>query len=90
MRYKGLDAAAYTLRVTYSGRYKPTMTLNADGTYQIHGPLKQPEPIAPVEFPIPQAATADGVLELQWDLVSGRGCQVGEVWLMKANCSNPD
>jgi len=91
MRYKGLDpAAAYTLRVTYSGRYKPTMTLTADGTYQIHGPLKQPEPIAPVEFPIAQAATADGVLELQWDLISGRGCQVGEVWLIRGDCPHPN
>jgi len=84
MRYEGLDTTAqYTLRVTYAGRYNATTTLTADGVYQIHGPLKQPNPLTPVEFSIPQAATADGILQLQWDLVSGRGIQLGEIWLIK-------
>jgi hypothetical protein len=36
-----------------------------------------------VEFDVPQAATADGSLELKWELVSGRAVQVPEVWLIK-------
>ncbi|MHC4755025.1 MAG: hypothetical protein ACYTBP_07755 [Planctomycetota bacterium] len=84
MQYDGLDTKAeYKLRVTYSGRYKPVMKLIADDKYQIHGELPQPKPIEPVEFDIPKAATADGVLALRWELVRGRGCQVGEVWLIK-------
>ena len=35
------------------------------------------------EFPVPQDITRDGVLDLEWQLVSGRGCQVAEVWLIK-------
>ncbi|MBI3117381.1 MAG: hypothetical protein HYZ00_01765, partial [Candidatus Hydrogenedentes bacterium] len=84
MRYEGLDpSATYRLRVTYAGRYNATMTLTADGTHQIHGPLPQPNPVAPQEFEIPAAATADGVLDLSWALVKGRGCQLAEVWLLK-------
>jgi hypothetical protein len=37
-----------------------------------------------MEFSIPREATSDGVLDLQWDLVKGRGCQVAEVWLYPA------
>jgi hypothetical protein len=40
-----------------------------------------PQPI-PVEFDIPQAATADGLLKLEWQLLAGRGIQVAEVWLL--------
>lgn len=84
MRYTDLDATAqYRLRVTYSGRYNATMTLTADGTHEIHSALPQPRPIRTLEFRIPKPATADGRLDLEWNLVSGRGCQVGEVWLIK-------
>lgn len=84
MRYTDLDATAqYRLRVTYSGRYNATMTLTADGTHKIHSALPQPRPIRTMEFRIPKPATADGRLDLEWNLVSGRGCQVGEVWLIR-------
>lgn len=84
MRYTDLDATAqYRLRVTYSGRYNATMTLTADRTHEIHSALPQPRPIRTLEFRIPKPATADGRLDLEWNLVSGRGCQVGEVWLIK-------
>lgn len=84
MWYEDLDTKAnYKLRVTYSGRYEPVMKLIADGKYEIHGELPQPQPIEPVDFDIPKAATADGVLELRWEFVRRRGCQVGEVWLIK-------
>jgi hypothetical protein len=81
-RYEGLDPEkTYRFRVVYAGRFRPTMRLVADGKYEIHGPLAQPAPISPVEFSIPQEATKDGVLELEWQLIAGRGCQVGEAWL---------
>ena len=84
MRYEGLDPHAdYRLKVTYAGRYRPTMTLTVDGEYQLHGPLKQPNPIWPVEYRIPREATQDGTLDLEWNLVEGRGCMVSEVWLIK-------
>jgi len=84
MRYTGLDPEAkYRLRVTYAGRFRATMRLMADQTHEIHGPLKQPSKLWPVEFEIPQAATADGQLNLQWELIQQRGCQVAEVWLLK-------
>ena len=82
MRYDGLDPAkTYTLRATYAGRFKAAMRLTADGTHEVHGPVPQPDGIAQLEFAIPREATADGILELQWDLLEGRGCQVAEVWL---------
>ncbi len=85
MHYEGLDAkAAYTLRVVYTGRFRATMRLVADGKHEIHGPLSQPSDIKPVEFPIPREATADGVLDLEWQLLDGRGCQVAETWLLRA------
>jgi hypothetical protein len=38
----------------------------------------------PLEFEVPKEATADGVLELRWELVNAvRGCQVAEVWLIR-------
>jgi hypothetical protein len=84
MRYENLDPeAVYRLKVTYAGRYRPTMTLTLNDTFSIHGPLPQPDPIWPVEFYVPQEATKGGVLELEWDLVEGRGCMVSEVWLIK-------
>ena len=85
MRYEGLDEKAkYRLRATYSGPFRPIMRLVADGKYEIHGPVGQPKPIRPLEFEVPRKATADGVLELRWELVNAvRGCQVAEMWLMK-------
>jgi len=83
MRYEGLDPnRAYRVRVVYAGRFKATMTLRADGSHEVHGPVSQSDPVAPQEFSIPREATSDGNLELQWDLVGGRGCQVAEVWLL--------
>ena len=84
MHYEGLDPnATYRLKVTYAGRYRPTMTLTLNEMYSVHGPLSQPDPIWPVEYYIPREATKGGVLELEWNLVDGRGCSVAEVWHIK-------
>ena len=83
MRYEGLDPQAkYELRIVYTGRFRPTMRLTADNEYLIHADLKQPEKPEVLSFDIPAEATSDGALELEWELISGRGCQVGEVWLV--------
>ncbi|MCA9417301.1 MAG: hypothetical protein KC917_13560, partial [Candidatus Omnitrophica bacterium] len=84
MRYENLDPEAqYRLKVTYAGRYRPTMTLTLNDTYSVHGPVKQPQPIWPVDYYIPQEATRGGTLDLEWNLMEGRGCMVSEVWLIK-------
>lgn len=86
MRYTGLDAnASYRLRVTYDGRFNPTMYLTADDVHPVHGNLPQPSPPQVLEFPLPRYVTEDGALDLRWDLVSGRGCQVAEVWLVRSD-----
>jgi hypothetical protein len=87
MRYEDLDQqVGYRVRVTYHGRFRPTVELVADGKYEVHGPLTQPDRVRPVEFDVPREATKDGVLELQWQLMNkARGCQVAEVWLIKEN-----
>jgi len=59
------------------------MTLTLNGTYGLHGPLQQPDPIWPVTYDIPPAATKDGAIDLEWNLVDGRGCMVAEVWLIR-------
>jgi hypothetical protein len=83
MKYEGLRTdAAYRLRVIYTGRFRARMTLKADDTHEIHGPLAGPSPVAPLEFDIPIDATRDGILELRWDAVEGRGPQVAEAWLV--------
>ena len=83
MHYEGLDASkTYTLRVTYAGRFNATMRLVADVTHEVHGPTPRPEPCWPMDFTLPQELTADGVLDLEWQRITGRGCQVAEVWLI--------
>lgn len=83
MQYDSLDpSATYRLRITYAGRYRATLRLVADERHEIHGPLPQPNPTWPVEFEVPREATEDGVLDLEWQLAEGRGCQVAEVWLI--------
>ncbi|MBN1352696.1 hypothetical protein JXJ21_25130 [candidate division KSB1 bacterium] len=84
MRYENLDPqATYRLRVTYTGRFRAKMTLIADDQFTIHDALAGPVPPQPFEFNIPREATQDGVLELTWHRVEGRGCQVAEVWLVR-------
>jgi hypothetical protein len=84
MRYPDLDPeATYRLRITYYGRFGAVVRLVADDKLTIHDALPRPDPIWPVEFPVPRAATADGVLDLTWYLVDRRGVQVAEIWLIR-------
>jgi hypothetical protein len=83
VRYDQLDPKAeYRVRATYFGRYGAVMSLKADAL-EVHGAVPSTQPAEPMEFDVPKAATEDGQLTLQWDLVEGRGCQVAEVWLIK-------
>lgn len=83
MHYDHLDPTkTYTLRAVYAGRFHATMKLMADDVYEVHGPIPYSEPTEVREFPIPPEATKDGVLDLRWIKVEGRGPQVAEVWLV--------
>ena len=91
MRYTGLDkTASYRVRIVYAGEDVPhDFRLMADGKHQVHGWVKQKsKPVAPVEFDIPVAATADSELTLDFERRPGIGgagqaVQVAEVWLMR-------
>jgi hypothetical protein len=54
----------------------------------VHDFIAKPWPPAPLEFDLPAATHADGVLELTFRQEpgrggNGRGCQVTEVWVIK-------
>jgi hypothetical protein len=94
LRYRDLDPEAdYAVRVVYGGAQgrdgSPIrVRLVADGDHEVHDWLVKPRPIAPVEFEVPREATEDGDLTLTcWAEPGrggpGRGCQIGEVWLVK-------
>ncbi len=103
MRYTGLDRAAqYRIRVVYAGdspgrkirlvgrASRPARVLqNPPPTeIEIHPLMLKPQPVRPIEFDIPRAATSSGELNLSWYREAGlggngRGCQVAEVWLIK-------
>lgn len=90
LRYEDLDPnAQYRLKVTYAGRFHPAMTLTVNDEFGIHGPVPQPDPIWPVSYYVPQAATGSGTLDVEWNLVDGRGCMVSEVWLIKSDAAGP-
>jgi len=90
MRYTGLDPAArYVIRVVYgNGSRDAKIRLVANGSTEIHPFRDKPNPIAPLEFEVPQTATAGGELNLEWSKPvggggNGRGVQVAEVWLIR-------
>ena len=94
IRYRDLDpGAAYAVRIVYAGAQSRDGTtirvrLVADGDHEVHDWLVKPRPIVPVEFDVPRAATEDGDLTLSCRAEPGRGgpgrgCQIGEIWLIK-------
>jgi hypothetical protein len=85
MRYTGLEPEAqYYVQATYLGRFNAVMTAKADGVELGTTGIPAAAPYQ-VEYAIPPSVTSDGELDLSWDRVSGRGCQIAEVWL-----STPD
>lgn len=90
LRYEKLDPnASYRVRVVYGGdSLQKPIRLVANDTVEIHPLMPKPQPIKPIEFAIPRAATANGELTLSWNGDgalggNGRGCQVSDVWLIK-------
>ena len=89
MHYGGLDPAAqYRIRVVYAGDSPGRKIRLMAGAFEVHPLMLKPQPVRPVEFDIPRAATSGGELDLRWYREAGlggngRGCQVAEVWLMK-------
>jgi hypothetical protein len=65
-----------------------------DYEIEIHPFRPKPQPVAPVEFDVPPAATAGGELTLRWESNPerggpGRGCQIAEVWLLRVAPAAP-
>jgi hypothetical protein len=88
--YPDLDPSAkYKVRVVYAGdNPRPRLRMVAGDGIEVHGLLSRPVPFRPLEFEIPQAATAKGELRLSITREpglggAGRGAQVSEIWLMK-------
>lgn len=90
MRYTGLDPSAqYKIRMVYAGTTpRLKISLIANNQFEIHPLMEKPTPVKPIEFDIPAQATANGELNLTWEIEpgrggNGRGRQVSEVWLIK-------
>jgi hypothetical protein len=89
MRYTGLDRTAqYRIRAVYAGDSPGRKIRLMAGNLEVHPLMLKPQPVRPVEFDIPRAATSGGELNLSWYGEAGlggngRGCQVAEVWLIK-------
>ncbi|MHC4805176.1 MAG: hypothetical protein ACYTBX_02800 [Planctomycetota bacterium] len=84
MRWEGLDrSATYHINVVYLGPFGPQFTCKTDDGHLIHASRDNTNS-TPVSYGIPQAATSDGVLGLQWQLTNQvRGVSVTEIWLIK-------
>jgi len=95
MLYPELDRnARYRLRVVYAGdNSQKRIRLEANDTLEIHPLREKLEPIQPLEFVLPAAATSSGRLKLTWRAEpglggNGRACQVAEVWLIKESAAS--
>lgn len=95
LHYPALDpTASYAVRVVYP-KFPPAagqarLRLVANGKFEIHPYLTQPDPVAPLQFEIPRAATGTGSLTLTWNREpglggSGKGCEISEVWLVRTS-----
>jgi hypothetical protein len=87
LKYDNLDPkGSYTIRVTYTGRFRSRMKLVADKKYLVHDFIQTGGNEATYEFPIPPGSVSDGVVKLAFTCdETGRGAQVAEVWLVKQN-----
>lgn len=91
MYYADLDPAAqYKIRIVYATlRPQIKVRLEANDGIEIHPLIERKFPQEPMEFDIPREATQRGELILTWYREqglggSGVGCDISEVWLMKA------
>lgn len=89
-RYTGLDPKArYRVKVIYAGdNMQRKMKMQADGVL-VHDFVERPSPPAPLVFDLPADVAKDGELLLTFSQEpggrgGGRGCQVAELWLMRA------
>jgi len=88
MEYDNLDPnSEYMLKIAYTGRFRSSMKLMADGV-MIHNYIRMgTRPL--FEFPIPKEVTKDGKVSFTWtcgqeDKGEGeRGSQVAEIWIIK-------
>jgi hypothetical protein len=91
MFYSDLDTTAkYRIRVVYGAEANSNIRMVANDVYEIHPMMAKNMDSEPLEFNIPEAATKNGSLKLQWSRPpglgrSGRGAQVAEVWLMRVH-----
>jgi hypothetical protein len=90
LHYPALDSREpYKVRVVYAGDAPHVkIRMVCEGGPEIHPLIDKPQPPVPLEFDIPQEATAGGELTLAWSREpglggNGRGAQVAEVWLLK-------
>jgi hypothetical protein len=91
LHYTGLDPRGkYRVRVVYSGDNRGAkIRMTCNGKSEIHPFRRKLWPPRPLEFDVPPEATAEGELTLIWSQEpglggNGRGCQVAEVWLIRA------
>ncbi len=86
--YDNLDPdAEYKLRIAYTGRFRSSIKLEADGV-MIHNYMRMgTKPIH--EFDLPKEVTKDGTVTFTWtsgteDTGGGeRGAQVAEIWIIR-------
>jgi len=83
LRYTGLDPrATYLFKATYAGRYGATVQLYL-GDDMIGEPFVSDRHPVVRSFEVPRSAIVNGVLEVSWKRVKGRGTQIAEAWLVK-------
>jgi hypothetical protein len=88
MEYNNLDPTSnYKLRIAYTGRFRSSMKLVADGIL-IHDYIRMgTRPV--FEFTLPKEITADGKIRFTWNCGTDdngegeRGSQVAELWLIR-------
>ena len=88
MEYDNLDPnSEYILKIAYTGRFRSSMKLMADGV-MIHNYIRMgTKPL--FEFSLPKEITKDGKVSFTWtcgqeDKGEGeRGSQVAEIWIIK-------
>lgn len=95
MVYDGLDPmAAYEVRVVYSQwEYRNKIQLMANDSEEVHGFIEKPDPVVPLLFDVPVAATRTGSVKLTWRREpglggEGQGCHISEIFLMRKDRAN--